>query len=645
MDDNGYRVPRTDGCSSNNGWGPSDRHDDDVFGGSTTRAVLGASNDLHYSTFVTDQKKRADSSLNKFWKGINRLYFKPISMIRNKKLAKIQYEPAPAVHTLENFDEFEPVPNITWYRETVNTSCGMLASSRLNLLLVFVPIGLACYFVETTPLASFIVNGIAIVPLSSLLTDATERIAAHSGDSLGALLNITLGNIVELILFVALADNQFRVVQASLLGSVLVNLMLILGSALLAASASKSLTLYNTTEAQLLACLLFVSVFTFIMPSAFDRAFGNNAETARVVLKMTRLSSLLILCIYVVYFIYEIRHNKAPSEDEYTRAQSDVERNQHSEPRRGLGAGYRTNSIVLPPRTIRFADEDSADLAEESATQQADRFELGSATTKADDEGTDDEEQDSSVGHGRGRRLSSGSETSRSTSGYHQASMQPRAHSRSISLTSSIRPLSRDSSISGERTFARSGLASLHLIRNNRLQHDYDHDQPPRRISSRVELLISLFVLVIASVLMSMNADLLVSTIDEVTQQIGLSKAFIGLIILPIVGNISEYVTVVAVAVNDKLDLAIAVAVGSSIQIALCVAPLVVIAGWALKVDFALTFNVFEMVILFGTVLLVNLLVLNNTSSVLETSGLKGALMCVCYCIIGLGAFFAPEET
>lgn len=132
-----------------------------------------------------------------------------------------------------------------------------------------------------------------------------------------------------------------------------------------------------------------------------------------------------------------------------------------------------------------------------------------------------------------------------------------------------------------------------------------------------------------------MNADLLVSSIDEVTQQSGLSKAFIGLIILPIVGNISEYVTVVTVAVNRKLDLAIAVAVGSSIQIALCVTPIIVIAGWLLQVDFPLTFNVFELTVLFGAVLLVNLLILNDSSSTLKTGGMKGALMCVCYCLVG----------
>ncbi|KAK7427232.1 hypothetical protein QQZ08_006345 [Neonectria magnoliae] len=142
---------------------------------------------------------------------------------------------------------------------------------------------------------------------------------------------------------------------------------------------------------------------------------------------------------------------------------------------------------------------------------------------------------------------------------------------------------------------------------------------------------------------MSMCAEFLVSTIDDVTHQGGLSESVIGLIILPVVGNIAEYVTVVTVAARNKLDLAIAVAVGSAIQIALCVTPLTVLAGWALQRKLELTFNFFETTTLVGTVLLVILLVLNDGSTSPRTSGLKGALMCACYGIIGLGAYLSPS--
>lgn len=76
----------------------------------------------------------------------------------------------------------------------------MLLSSWMNILLIFVPIGLATYLARTAPAAVFVTNAIAIIPLSALLTTATERIAQDAGDTIGALLNISLGNLVELII-------------------------------------------------------------------------------------------------------------------------------------------------------------------------------------------------------------------------------------------------------------------------------------------------------------------------------------------------------------------------------------------------------------------------------------------------------------
>jgi Ca2+:H+ antiporter len=76
----------------------------------------------------------------------------------------------------------------------------MLLSTWLNWLLVFVPIGLLAYILKLNPIVVFVTNVIAIVPLSALLTEATEKIAKDAGDTIGALLNISLGNLVELIL-------------------------------------------------------------------------------------------------------------------------------------------------------------------------------------------------------------------------------------------------------------------------------------------------------------------------------------------------------------------------------------------------------------------------------------------------------------
>lgn len=110
----------------------------------------------------------------------------------------------------------------------------LVCSERINVLLVFVPIGITVGFLEVDPIVDFILNALAIIPLAVVISTATESIASRLGDTLGALLNVTVGNTAELmIFFVALAKNQIRIVQASLLGSVLANLLLVLGTAFL----------------------------------------------------------------------------------------------------------------------------------------------------------------------------------------------------------------------------------------------------------------------------------------------------------------------------------------------------------------------------------------------------------------------------
>ncbi|KAH6894751.1 hypothetical protein B0T10DRAFT_509258 [Thelonectria olida] len=166
----------------------------------------------------------------------------------------------------ENCAERETSATFTWQIRAI------LLSFLMNTLLVFVLAGIGTYLARMSPLLVFACNALAIVPLSALLTDATERIATEALNTIGALLNISFSNLVELILFnnnpssIALANNQIYIVQASILGSILVNLLLILSSALLASSIADIDPVYNTIEAQLLACLPFISIFVILVP-------------------------------------------------------------------------------------------------------------------------------------------------------------------------------------------------------------------------------------------------------------------------------------------------------------------------------------------------------------------------------------------
>jgi Ca2+:H+ antiporter len=142
-----------------------------------------------------------------------------------------------------------------------------ICHSWINVLLIFVPIGIAAEAAHLSPTIVFAMNAVAIVPLAGLLSHATESVASRLGDTLGALLNVSFGNAVELIIFIiALVKNEIRIVQASLLGSILANLLLILGMAFLLGGLRYREQIYNSTVTQMSACLLSLSVMSLLLP-------------------------------------------------------------------------------------------------------------------------------------------------------------------------------------------------------------------------------------------------------------------------------------------------------------------------------------------------------------------------------------------
>lgn len=142
-----------------------------------------------------------------------------------------------------------------------------LCHSWINVLLVFVPVGIAAEAAHMSPSIVFALNAVAIVPLAGLLSHATESVASRLGDTIGALLNVTFGNAVELIIFIiALAKNEIRIVQASILGSILANLLLILGMAFLLGGLRFREQVYNSTVTNMSACLLSLCVMSLLLP-------------------------------------------------------------------------------------------------------------------------------------------------------------------------------------------------------------------------------------------------------------------------------------------------------------------------------------------------------------------------------------------
>ncbi len=144
-------------------------------------------------------------------------------------------------------------------------------------------------------------------------------------------------------------------------------------------------------------------------------------------------------------------------------------------------------------------------------------------------------------------------------------------------------------------------------------------------------------ILLLCTLLVAFESEILVGSLEAATSELGLTALFTGVIVVPIIGNAAEHATAVTVAMKDKMDLSLAVAVGSSMQIALFVAPVLVIAGWVFGQPMDLDFEPFELV-----AVAVSVLIANSISSDGKSNWLEGTLLLAAYIILGLAFYFYP---
>lgn len=144
-------------------------------------------------------------------------------------------------------------------------------------------------------------------------------------------------------------------------------------------------------------------------------------------------------------------------------------------------------------------------------------------------------------------------------------------------------------------------------------------------------------VLLACTLAVAVESELLVDSLEEATSYLGLTALFTGVIIVPIIGNAAEHATAVTVAIKNKMDLSLSVAMGSSLQIALFVAPVLVLAGWVFDQPMDLNFNPFELVAVAVAVLLAN-----SVSSDGRSDWLEGALLLATYTVLGFAFFYHP---
>ncbi|KAG8904495.1 hypothetical protein FRC01_008708, partial [Tulasnella sp. 417] len=188
---------------------------------------------------------------------------------------------------------------------------------------------------------------------------------------------------------------------------------------------------------------------------------------------------------------------------------------------------------------------------------------------------------------------------------------------------------SRSDGTSSSSSSSRSRRSSTSSSSSSSSEEDQEHQ--------KLKPTVAFVLLVCVTVLTGLTAEFLVDSISGLTATGHISREFIALILLPLVGNSAEHFTAVTVSVKNKLDLAITVAVGSSIQIALFVIPFLVLLGWIIGQPLSLFFDIYETVVVFVSVLVVNYAISDG-----KTNWLEGLVLMIIYVLIALTTWFYP---
>lgn len=213
---------------------------------------------------------------------------------------------------------FTPEKTIAKPPNTWRSIQAIIFSSWFNVLLVFIPISWAINFaLPDQQSLIFVLTFLAIIPLAKLLAFATDELSIRVGQTLAGLLNATLGNAVELIVsIIALTKCELTIVQSSLVGSILSNLLLVLGMCFFAGGMRFSEQGFGQSAVQLNSSLLTISVIAVLLPGAFHMALQGQPAYSELstdynILKTSHGVAIILLFIYGSYLVFQLFSHKA----------------------------------------------------------------------------------------------------------------------------------------------------------------------------------------------------------------------------------------------------------------------------------------------------------------------------------------------
>jgi Ca2+:H+ antiporter len=353
-----------------------------------------------------------------------------------------------------------------------------IVTSPLNILLLAAP---ASWIADSMAPGSpwvFITAAISLIPLAGLIGEGTEQLAARSGPAWGGFLNATFGNAAELIIaLVALRNGHVALVKASISGSIVGNLLLVLGLSFFVGGLGRKSQKFHRTAATNTAAMLFLAVVALVMPAVFDLAIYGTLDVHPKALDRLSFSTALVLI-----------------------------------------AAYAGSLIY-------------------SFTAQRDLF--------------------------------------------------------------------------------RPGGESEHGV--------------------RLPLAGAIGLLAIGTLLTTVQAEMLVGAMGPALTRFAFTELFVGVIVVALIGNAAEHYSAVTAARRDEMTLAVEIAVGSSAQIALFVAPALVLYSFAIGRPMSLLFNPFEITAITLSVLATAFVVVDG-----ESNWVEGLQLLSVYLILALAFYFIP---
>lgn len=353
-----------------------------------------------------------------------------------------------------------------------------MRESWLNWLLLLVPVSIAIELLGLPKLWLFVASALAIIPLAGLIGHATEQLAHRVGPGIGGFLNATFGNATELIIALfALRAGLPEVVKASITGSIIGNILLVLGLSMLMGGWRRDKQIFNRTSAGASSAMLFLAVVALVMPAVFDLTiFGSLEFVTPAIEHLSLLVAIVLILTYVASLVFSLKTHR----ELFT-------------------------SVPTEPEEARLS------------------------------------------------------------------------------------------------------------LRN------------------------SILLLFAATIVTAVEAELLVDGIHEATAALGMTEFFVGVIVVAVVGNAAEHFAAVVMAIKNKMDLAVNIATGSSTQIALFVAPVLVLVSFLFGQPMSLVFNSFEIV---GVALSVVALTVVSLDG--ESNWFEGLQLLAVYVVLAIVFYFVP---